>query len=84
MIDRRQKILDHLDGGTRTWDELRALTNVSDDNLGLAIGDLLDSRKIWTGQSGDDRVYGIERRTGLVPRFAHEPRRAFAARGDLT
>jgi hypothetical protein len=76
MIDRRQKVLAQLDGGARTWDELQALTKVSDESLGLAIGELLDLRKIWTGQRGDDRVYGIERRTGLVPRFAHEPRRA--------
>ena len=76
MTDRRQKVLAHLEGGARTWDELRALTKVSDDNLGFAIGELLDLRKIWTGQMGDDRVYGIEKRTGLVPRFAHGPTRA--------
>ena len=73
MIDRRQKVLNILEGGARTWDELRALTKVSDDNLGFAIGELLDLRKIWTGQRGDDRVYGIERRAGLVPRFAQAP-----------
>ena len=84
MTDRRQKVLAHLEGGARTWDELRALTKVSDDNLGFAIGELLDLRKIWTGRRGDERVYGIERRTGLVPRFAHEPRRACAAHGDIT
>ena len=76
MIDRRQKVLAQLEGGLRTWDELRALTKVSDENLGFAIGELLDLRKIWTGQMGDDRVYGIEKRTGLVPRFAHGPTRA--------
>jgi len=78
MIDRRQKVLAQLEGGSRTWDELRALTKVSDEGLGFAIGELLDLRKIWTGQRGDERVYGIERRAGLVPRFAHS-RRA----GDL-
>ncbi|MDQ3746246.1 MAG: hypothetical protein M3444_17880 [Acidobacteriota bacterium] len=76
LIDRRQKVLAQLDGGARTWGELRALTRVSDDNLGIAIGELLDLRKIWTGQSGDERVYGLERRKGLAPRFAHERRRA--------
>jgi len=84
MRDRRQKVLAQLEGGARTWDELRALTKVSDESLGFAIGELLDLRQIWTGRSGDVRVYGIERRTGLVPRFAHEPRRACAAHGDIT
>ena len=65
MRDRRQKVLAQLEGGARTWDELRALTKVSDESLGLAIGELLDLRQIWTGRSGDVRVYGIERRTGL-------------------
>lgn len=76
LIDRRQKVLAQHDGGARTWDELRALTRVSDDNLGIAIGELLDLRKIWTGQRESERVYGLERREGLVPRFAHERRRA--------
>ena len=73
MIIRRQKVLAQLEGGVRTWDELRALTKVNDDNLGFALGELLDLRKIWTGRRGAERVYGIERRAGLVPRFAHEP-----------
>ncbi len=76
MIDRRQKVLTQLEGGVRTWDDLQALTKVSDENLGLVIGELLDLRKIWTGQRGDDRIYGIEKRTGLIPRFAPEPNRA--------
>jgi hypothetical protein len=75
-MDRRQKVLNQLESGQRTWDELRALTKVSDENLGFAIGELLDLRKIWTRQREDERVYGIERRKGLVPRFAHERRRA--------
>ena len=79
MRDRRQKVLAQLEGGARTWDELRALTKVSDESLGFAIGELLDLRKIWTGQRGDNRIYGIERRMGLVPRFAHEPSRGLLA-----
>ena len=76
MTNRQQKILDQLEDGAHTWNDLRGLTKVSDDNLGLAIGELLDLRKIWTGQRGDDRVYGIERRVGLSPRFAPPRRRS--------
>ena len=32
-------------------------------------------RKMWTAEQNDTRVYGIERRTGLVPRFSHPQRR---------
>ncbi len=73
---RQQKILELLQTGVRTWDELRAATKMNDDNLGFMIGELLNQRKIWTGQKGDVRVYGIERRTGLVPRFANLNRRS--------
>jgi hypothetical protein len=76
---RQQKILDALQGGARTWDELRAQTKATEEGLGFAIGELLDMRKIWTGERGGVRVYGIERRAGLAPRFAHPLRRA----GDL-
>ncbi|OLE53233.1 MAG: hypothetical protein AUG51_14165 [Acidobacteria bacterium 13_1_20CM_3_53_8] len=73
---RQRKILDQLQGGIRTWDELRKLTKINEEGLGFTIGELLDLRKIWTLQKGEVRVYGIERRTGLVPRFAHEQRRS--------
>ena len=72
----QQKILDQLQGGARTWDDLHELTKLNADNLGFIIMELLNQRKIWTVQKGDVRVYGIERRIGLVPRFAHERRRA--------
>jgi hypothetical protein len=72
----RQKILEQLQGGACTWDGLRELTKLNADNLGFIIMELLNQRKIWTVQKGDVRVYGIERRTGLVARFAHERRRA--------
>jgi hypothetical protein len=75
----QQKVLEALEEKARTWEELRALTKISDERLGFTIGDLLDLRKIWTVERGDVRVYGIERRTGLVPRFHHPLRRA----GDL-
>lgn len=73
---RQEKILAALQGVVLTWDELRAVTKMSEEGLGFAIGELLDLRKIWTGQRDEVRVYGIERRTGLVPRFGHPQRRA--------
>lgn len=73
---RQQKVLDALGGGVRTWEQLRALTKISDDQLGFVLGELLDLRKIWTEERSGVRFYGIERRSGLVPRFAHPARRA--------
>lgn len=76
---RQQKVLDQLQAGARTWGDLRGLTKINDDNLGLTILELLNARKIWATNNGDVRTYGIERRVGLVPRFAREQRRS----GDL-
>jgi hypothetical protein len=73
---RRQKVLEVLREGVRTWDEIRALTKINEEHLGYVIGELLDLRQIWTLVKGDTRVYGIERRLGLVPRFANVHRRA--------
>jgi hypothetical protein len=73
---RLQKVLDQLQGGARTWDQLRALTKFSDEILGLTILELLNQRKIWATQKNDIRVYGLERRIGLVPRFSHPERRS--------
>jgi hypothetical protein len=73
---RQEQILNQLQDGVRTWNQLRALTKISDDNLGFMIGALLNLQKIWTAQKNDVRVYGIERRTGLVPRFPHPHQRS--------
>ena len=73
---RQQNVLDQLQGGARTWDQLRALIKINDDNLGFMILELLNQRKIWTVQKNDVRVYGLERRTGLVPRFSDPQRRS--------
>ena len=67
---RQQQVLAHLQGRVCTWDELSRLMKINDDGLGFAIGTLLDLRKIWTTQKDDVRVYGLERRVGLVPRSA--------------
>lgn len=72
---RQQKVLEVLEGGVRDWNELRALAKLSDESLGFILSELLDMRKIWTRQGGEMRIYGIERRTGLVPRFSHPLRR---------
>lgn len=69
---RQQKVLDQLQKGIRTWDQLRALIKINNEVLGFTIGALLNQRKIWTAHKNDVRVYGLERRTGLVPRaFTH-------------
>ena len=73
---RQERVLNALQDGSRTWDELRQLTKISEEGLGFTIGELLDLRKIWTGQKGDVRIYGIERRHGLMPRFGHPQRRS--------
>lgn len=72
---RQQNVLEVLQAGVLGWDDLRALTRMSDESLGFTLGELLDLRKIWTGQRGEVRIYGIERRTWLVPRFPHPLRR---------
>ena len=60
----------------RTWDDLKGVTKVNDERLGFTLGELLDLRKIWTAQRNETRVYGIEKRTGLVPRFTYAQRRS--------
>ena len=72
----QQDVLDQLQEGVRTWDQLRALIKINDDNLGFMIGALLNQRKIWTAHKNEVRVYGLERRTGLVPRFSDPHRRS--------
>jgi hypothetical protein len=73
---RQQKVLDQLQEGVRTWDQIRAPTKINDDNLGITILELMNQRKIWTAQKNGVRVYGLERRTGLVPRFSYPERRS--------
>ena len=72
----QQRILSVLERGVRTWDALKGLTKINEERLGFTIGELLGLRKIWTTQRNDVRVYGIERRKGLVPRASHQSRRA--------
>jgi hypothetical protein len=72
---RQQKVLDQLQGGARTWGQIRAPTKINDDNLGLTILELMNQRKIWTAHQNGVRFYGLERRTGLVPRFSRPERR---------
>lgn len=73
---RVQKVLDQLQGGTRTWDQIRAATKINEDCLGLTMLELMNQRKIWTTQKDGVRFYGLERRVGLVPRFSHPERRS--------
>jgi hypothetical protein len=69
-------VLDALQDGILTWDELKGATKASDDKLGSTLGELLDLRKIWTAERNELRIYGIERRRGLVPRFFNMGRRS--------
>lgn len=73
---RQQRLVEALQNGARTWDELRAALKINDDNLGFTLSELLDQRKIWTAEREGVRIYAIERRMGLVPRFQHPQRRA--------
>ena len=75
-VSPQERILNALQTGARTWDDLRELTKISDERLGFVLSDLFDLRKIWTVTRNGVRVYGLERRTGLVPRFSHPLRRA--------
>ena len=73
---RQQEILNELQEGERTWAQLRDLMKVSDDILGFMLGALLKRRKIWTTRRNEVRVYGLERRDGLVTRYSYTQRRS--------
>jgi len=72
----QERILNLLQSGLRTWDDLKGLTKINEERLGVTLGELFDSRKIWTTHKNGVRVYGLERRTGLVPRFSPLQRRS--------
>lgn len=76
MPSQQQRVLDALQQGVRTWDQLKELAKLNDERLGFAIGELLDLRKIWTVVRNGVRLYGIEKRTDRVPRFHHLQRRS--------
>ncbi len=73
---RQQRVLDALRDGILAWDDLKGVTKANDEKLGFTLGELLDLRKIWTAERNGLRVYGIEKRTGLVPRFSNPGRRS--------
>ncbi len=78
-----QRVLDALQPKPCSWDELRAAAKLGEDALGNVIGVLLDARKIWTAEQEQSgvRVYGIERRTGLVPRIYAQRRAGDSSEG---
>ena len=76
MTSPQNRVLDALRDDSLTWDALKSAANANDDSLGYILGELLDLRKIWTAERNGLRVYGVERRTGLVPRFANMGRRS--------
>jgi hypothetical protein len=82
MTDHEQIVLDDLRGGTRTQVQLLAALNNNParikfnfDKLGAILLPLLGRRQIWTRSSGDDRIYGLEKRLGVVPRATSVHRR---------
>jgi hypothetical protein len=76
MNSPQERILNVLRSNARTWEELQQETKLNNDRLGNALNDLFDLRKIWTGERNGVRIYGIERRTDLVPRFTSPQRRS--------
>jgi hypothetical protein len=76
MTTQQERILNALRSGVRTWLEIQQETKLSDERLGNVLNDLFDLRKIWTGERNGTRIYGIERRTDLVPRFPPPLRRS--------
>jgi hypothetical protein len=72
----QQRVLNALRHDILTWDALKGVTKAKDDALGFTLGELLDLRKIWTAERNGLRIYGIERRTGLVPRFSNTGKRS--------
>ena len=75
-VSPQQRVLNALQSGLQTWESLKAATKLNDERLGFTLGELLDLRQIWTVEKQGVRVYGIEGRTGLVPRFSHPQRRS--------
>ncbi len=73
---RQQRVLDALQDGILTWDDLKGVTKVNDESLGSTLNELFDLRKIWTAERDGIRIYGIEKRPGLVPRFFSTGRRS--------
>lgn len=55
------RVLDALQDGERTWQEIQALTDFNNDYLGILLGELLGSRLVKTGHRGDVRVYWLTR-----------------------
>jgi hypothetical protein len=68
-ISQHDMILNALQRGFRTWADIKELTKINDDRLGLTLCELLNLRKIWTAQRNGVRVYGIESKRGPAPQF---------------
>ncbi len=55
------RVLDALQHGERTWQEIQSLTDFNNDYLGILLGELLGRRMVKTGHRGDVRVYWLPR-----------------------
>jgi hypothetical protein len=56
------RVLNVLEGGEHTWQEIQALTDFNDDYLGILLGELMGRRMVKTGYRGDVRVYWLPRK----------------------
>jgi hypothetical protein len=55
------RVLEALQAGERTWQEIQALTDFNNDYLGILLGELLGRRMVKTGHRGEVRVYWVPR-----------------------
>jgi hypothetical protein len=52
-------VLDAIQSGMRTWDEIQAATRLTDNRLGVVLGDLFAQRKLRTAEQDEIRVYKL-------------------------
>ena len=53
------EVLDFLANGIGTWERIQHATNLSDNVLGLVLGELLTKKLIWTEGREGVRIYGL-------------------------
>jgi hypothetical protein len=53
------RVLEVLQDGAHTWDEIQASTAFNNDYLGQVLGELFGQRRVRTGQQNDVRVYWL-------------------------
>jgi hypothetical protein len=56
-IQMQLRVLKAIQGGAHTWGEIKAAPKISDDDLGLVLGELLTHKRVRTEMRGNVRVY---------------------------